>query len=107
MPDVLQHGVTYWNYVGEPVHYVLNAIEKECGGDEARILKEVANNSKNLLKYAIGNGAAAPASTRPPSTMPKRTAGSGGARFSPPLPQEDAAREEHEAHGRDLEHADR
>ncbi len=60
VPDVLKHGVTYWNYVGEPVHYVLSAIEKEYGGDEARILAEVANNPKNLLKYAIGNGAAAP-----------------------------------------------
>ena len=23
VPDVLRYGVTYWNYVGEPVHYVL------------------------------------------------------------------------------------
>ena len=29
----------YWNYVGEPVHYVLAAIEKEYGGDEERILR--------------------------------------------------------------------
>jgi len=60
VPDVLRYGVTYWNYVGEPVHYVLGAIEREYGGDEARILREVANNPKNRLKYAIGNGAAAP-----------------------------------------------
>ena len=60
VPDVLRHGVTYWNYVGEPVHYVLAAIEKEYGGDEARILAEVARNPRNRLRYAVGNGAAAP-----------------------------------------------
>src|SRR4030095_2814374 len=36
VPDVLRHGVTYWNYVGEPVHYVLSAIEKDYGGDVDR-----------------------------------------------------------------------
>jgi len=60
VPDVLRYGATYWNYVGEPVHYVLGAIEREYGGDEARVLREVANNPKNKLKYALGNGAAAP-----------------------------------------------
>ena len=50
----------YWNYVGEPVHYVLGAIEKEYGGDEARILAEVTRNPKNRLRYAVGNGAAPP-----------------------------------------------
>ncbi|HEY8516120.1 MAG TPA: AMP-binding protein [Candidatus Binatia bacterium] len=60
LPDVFRHGVTYWNYVGEPVHYVLGAISREYGGDEERILREVTNNPKNKLKYAVGNGAAAP-----------------------------------------------
>jgi fatty-acyl-CoA synthase len=60
VPDCLRHGVTYWNYVGEPVHYVLGAIEKQYGGDEARIAAEVTNNPKNKLRYALGNGAAAP-----------------------------------------------
>lgn len=60
VPDVFRHGVTYWNYVGEPVHYVLGAIEREYGGDESRILREVAENPKNRLRYALGNGAAAP-----------------------------------------------
>jgi fatty-acyl-CoA synthase len=36
VPDCLKFGVSYWNYVGEPVHYVLGAIEKQYGGDEAR-----------------------------------------------------------------------
>jgi fatty-acyl-CoA synthase len=60
VPDVLRYGVTYWNYVGEPVHYILGAIEKEYGGDEARILKEVAQHPDNHLRYALGNGAAPP-----------------------------------------------
>jgi len=28
---VLRYGVSYWNYVGEPVHYILSAIEKQMG----------------------------------------------------------------------------
>jgi fatty-acyl-CoA synthase len=60
VPDCFRHGVTYWNYVGEPVHYVLGAIEKQYGGDETRIAAEVTNNPANKLRYALGNGAAAP-----------------------------------------------
>lgn len=51
---------TNWNYVGEPVHYVLAAIEKEYGDDEERIAREITNNPKNTMKYAVGNGAAPP-----------------------------------------------
>lgn len=60
VPDVLEHGVTYWNYVGEPLHYILGALEREYGGDEARILAEVAGSPKNRLRYALGNGASPP-----------------------------------------------
>lgn len=60
VPDVLRHGVTWWNYVGEPVHYILGALEKQYGGDEARILAEVARSPRNLLRYALGNGASPP-----------------------------------------------
>ena len=60
VPDVFEHGVTYWNYVGEPVHYILGAIERQYGGDEARILAEVAGNPRNRLRYALGNGASPP-----------------------------------------------
>jgi fatty-acyl-CoA synthase len=60
VPDVLRYGVSYWNYVGEPVHYILGAIEKEYGGDEARILREIANHPRNRFRYALGNGAAPP-----------------------------------------------
>jgi fatty-acyl-CoA synthase len=60
VPDVLRHGVSYWNYVGEPVHYILSAIERRYGGDEERILAEVARNPRNRLRYAVGNGASPP-----------------------------------------------
>lgn len=60
VPDVFEHGVTFWNYVGEPVHYILGAIERQYGGDEPRILKEVAGSPRNRLRYALGNGASPP-----------------------------------------------
>jgi fatty-acyl-CoA synthase len=60
VPDVLRHGVTFWNYVGEPVHYVLAAIEKEYGGDEGRIAAAITNDPRNHFRYAVGNGAAPP-----------------------------------------------
>ena len=60
VPDVLRYGVTFWNYVGEPVHYVLAAIEKAYHGDEARIAAQITNNPRNNFRYAAGNGAAPP-----------------------------------------------
>ena len=60
VPDVLRYGVTTWNYVGEPVHYVLAAIEKQYGADEERIAREITNHPRNRFRYAVGNGAAPP-----------------------------------------------
>jgi fatty-acyl-CoA synthase len=60
VPDVLRYGVSFWNYVGEPVHYILGALEQQYDGDEERILAEVARHPKNRLRYALGNGAAPP-----------------------------------------------
>ncbi len=60
VPDVLRHGVTWWNYVGEPVHYILGALETQYGGDEQRILAEVAHDPRNKLANALGNGASPP-----------------------------------------------
>jgi len=60
VPDCFEHGVTYWNYVGEPVHYVLTAISKACNGDPARIRREITEHPANKLRWAVGNGAAAP-----------------------------------------------
>ena len=59
VPDVLRYGVTWWNYVGEPVHYVLGALEREHG-DEGHVLAAVARHPRNRLRWAIGNGASAP-----------------------------------------------
>jgi len=58
--DVLACGVTYWNYVGEPVHYVLQHLEKKYGEDLARLRTEVTEHPDNRLRYAIGNGASPP-----------------------------------------------
>jgi len=60
VPDVLRYGVTYWNYVGEPVHYILGALQRQYGGNEERILAEVAHHPDNHLRFALGNGAAPP-----------------------------------------------
>ena len=60
VPDVLACGVTYWNYVGEPVHYVLQHLEKRYAGDLERLRAEVTNHPDNHLRYAIGNGASPP-----------------------------------------------
>jgi fatty-acyl-CoA synthase len=60
VPDVLRYGVTFWNYVGEPVHYILGAIESEHGGDDSHIQEAVARHPDNRLRYALGNGASPP-----------------------------------------------
>jgi fatty-acyl-CoA synthase len=60
VPDLLRYGVTYWNYVGEPLHYILAAIEKEHGRDDEAIARHVTNRPDNRLRYALGNGAAPP-----------------------------------------------
>jgi fatty-acyl-CoA synthase len=60
VPDIFRYGVTFWNYVGEPVHYILAHIEKEYDGDEARIAAAITQDPRNRLRYAVGNGAAPP-----------------------------------------------
>jgi fatty-acyl-CoA synthase len=57
--DVERYGATYWNYVGQPVHYVLAALERQYGGDEERILREVRDNPKNRMRLCVGSGASA------------------------------------------------
>jgi len=42
------------------VHYVLAAIERDYAGDEARIRRELTENPKNKLRFAVGNGASPP-----------------------------------------------
>jgi fatty-acyl-CoA synthase len=58
--DILEYGATYWNYVGEPVHYVLAHLQETYGDDIDRLRAEVTINPDNHLRLAIGNGASAP-----------------------------------------------
>lgn len=60
VPDVFAYGTTYWNYVGEPVHYVLSHLAKTYGDDLDRLRIEVTNHVDNKMRYAIGNGASPP-----------------------------------------------
>ncbi len=54
--DVLKYGVTYWNYVGQPVHYVILALEAEFEIPD-EVVKNVAEHPDNKLRVAYGNGA--------------------------------------------------
>lgn len=60
VPDVFAHGVTWWNYVGEPVHYILEHVAGLYESDEEAIRAEITENPNNRLRYALGNGAASP-----------------------------------------------
>ena len=57
VPDVLRYGTTFWNYVGQPVHYVLEAIAREYDRDERRIAADIANHPKNRMRLITGTGA--------------------------------------------------
>jgi len=54
--DILEHGVTYMNYVGQPLHYILTALEKKYGSPEA-VEAALARHPKNRFRTAVGNGA--------------------------------------------------
>lgn len=54
--DVLDHGVTFLNYVGQPLHYIIAALEKKYG-TEAAIEKALARHPRNRFRIAYGNGA--------------------------------------------------
>ncbi len=56
--DMLTHGVTYLNYVGQPLHYIIDALEKKYSGGES-VERALAAHPKNRLRIAYGNGAPA------------------------------------------------
>ncbi len=58
LSDVRRFGATFWNYVGQPVHYVMEAISAEFGGDVKRIHAEVRDDPRNTLRLIVGTGAA-------------------------------------------------
>ncbi|MHC4390348.1 MAG: AMP-binding protein, partial [Planctomycetota bacterium] len=56
--DLLDYGVTYMNYVGQPIHYILQALEAKYGsGDE--VTAALAKDPRNKFRIAHGNGAPA------------------------------------------------
>ncbi|TAL31656.1 MAG: hypothetical protein EPN93_17845 [Spirochaetes bacterium] len=57
--DMLEHGVTFLNYVGQPLHYIIDALEKKYGGGDA-IVRALAAHPKNKFRAAYGNGASVP-----------------------------------------------
>jgi fatty-acyl-CoA synthase len=64
LSDVRRFGATYWNYVGQPVHYVMEAISAEFGGDTDRIHTAVRDDPKNTLRLLVGTGASGKERTR-------------------------------------------
>ena len=56
--DVLRYGVSYMNYVGQPIHYILDALERRHGGPEG-VERALARHPKNRFRIAHGNGASA------------------------------------------------
>ncbi len=56
--DILEHGVTFMNYVGQPLHYILQALERKYGSGDA-VEAALARHPKNRFRIAHGNGASA------------------------------------------------
>ncbi|HNW28057.1 MAG TPA: AMP-binding protein [Spirochaetota bacterium] len=54
--DMLEFGVTFLNYVGQPLHYIIDALEKKYGSGDA-IEKALASDPRNRFRVAYGNGA--------------------------------------------------
>ncbi|MFP4040594.1 MAG: AMP-binding protein [Desulfosudaceae bacterium] len=56
--DILTHGVTYMNYVGQPLHYIISALETKYGSGQA-VEDALARHPDNRFRIAYGNGAPA------------------------------------------------
>lgn len=54
--DMLTYGVTFLNYVGQPLHYIIEALERKYGSGEA-VEAALANHPRNKFRKAYGNGA--------------------------------------------------
>jgi len=54
--DMLAYGVTFLNYVGQPLHYIIDALERKYGSGEA-IESALAKHPRNRFRSAYGNGA--------------------------------------------------
>jgi len=56
--DILEYGATFMNYVGQPLHYILHALESKYGTGEA-VEAALSRHPRNRLRIAHGNGASA------------------------------------------------
>jgi fatty-acyl-CoA synthase len=54
--DMLTYGVSFLNYVGQPLHYIIDALERKYGSGEA-VEKALASHPRNKFRKAYGNGA--------------------------------------------------
>jgi fatty-acyl-CoA synthase len=54
--DMLAYGVTFLNYVGQPLHYIIDALERKYGSGEA-VEAALAKHPQNRFRSAYGNGA--------------------------------------------------
>jgi len=54
--DMLTYGVSFLNYVGQPLHYIIDALERKYGSGEA-VEKALAKHPRNKFRKAYGNGA--------------------------------------------------
>ncbi len=54
--DLLAHEITFLNYVGQPVHYIVDALERKYGSGAA-VEEALARHPRNKLRVAYGNGA--------------------------------------------------
>lgn len=54
--DMLTYGVTFLNYVGQPLHYIIDALERKYGSGEA-VEAALAKHPRNKFRKAYGNGA--------------------------------------------------
>lgn len=54
--DMLEHQVTFLNYVGQPLHYIVAALEKKHGSGE-EVERALARHPQNRFRKAYGNGA--------------------------------------------------
>jgi len=56
--DILKYGITYMNYVGQPLHYIISALEKKYGTGDG-VVTALADHPQNRFRVAYGNGAPA------------------------------------------------
>ena len=54
--DMLKYGVSFLNYVGQPLHYILDALERKYGSGDA-VEAALARHPQNKFRKAYGNGA--------------------------------------------------